>query len=184
MEIGPEPIGPPKRSGCRLALYTIFGLGLFAIVAVGIALWLFLESEQGQRVVEAAKQGASWMTEASQAPGTAELREAGCNNALVSEMSKAIDTFMAFLPDETQKSELLEEMESAGGLETQWLVMCSLSPLGATEPDCGELARTYADAVPSAPESFLLVVLRQGDDAPSCRGIYSADGTLVRTPAF
>ena len=184
MEIGPEPIGPPKRSGCRLALYTIFGLGLFAIVAVGIALWLFLESEQGQRVVEAAKQGASWMTEASQAPGTAELREAGCSNALVSEMSKAIDTFMSFLPDETQKSELLEEMESAGGLETQWLVMCSLSPLGAAEPDCGELARTYADAVPSAPESFLLVVLRQGDDAPSCRGIYSADGTLVRTPAF
>ena len=184
MEIGPEPIGPPKRPGCRQALYAIFGLGLFVIVAVGIALWLFLESEQGERVVEAAKQGASWITEASQAPGTAELREAGCNNALISEMSKAIGVFRAFLPDETQKIEFLEEMESADGLETQLLVMCSLPPLGVDEPDCGELARTYADAVPSAPERFLLVVLRQGDDAPTCRGIYSTDGTMLETPAF
>ena len=137
--LGPFRIRGDNLGGTTLGFgcfFGFFGLGLFAIVAVGIALWLFLESEQGQRVVEAAKQGASWMTEASQAPGTAELREAGCNNALVSEMSKAIDTFMAFLPDETQKSELLEEMESAGGLETQWLVMCSLSPLGATKPDC------------------------------------------------
>ena len=124
------------------------------------------------------------MTEASQAPGTAELREAGCSDALVSEMSKAIDIFMAFLPDETQKSELLQEMDSAGGLDTQLLVMCSLSPLESNEPDCGKLARTYADAVATAPDRFLLIVLRQGDDAPSCRGIYSTDGSLLETPAL
>lgn len=184
MKTGPAPIGLPKRSGCQLALYTIFGVGLLVVVAIGIAVWLFLESEEGQQVVEAAKQGASWITEASQAPGTAELREAGCNNALVSEMSQAIDVFVGFLHDETQKSELLEEMKSARGLDTQRLVMCSLSPIGGTEPDCGALARTYADAVPSAPEHFLLVVLREGDDAPTCRGIYSTDGTLVEANAF
>jgi len=182
METGPEPIGPPKRSGCRIALYAIFGLGLFVIVGIGVAVWLFLESEEGQRVVEAAKQGATWMTEASQAPGTEELREAGCSDALVSEMSKAIDIFMAFLPDETQKSELVEQLESAGGLDTRLLVMCSLSPLQSDEPDCGILARTYADAVAPAPDRFLLIVLRQGEDAPRCRGIYSTDGTLLATP--
>ena len=181
MEIGPEPIGPPKRSGCMVALYVLFGVGLFVIVGGGIATWLFLQTEQGQKVIEVVKQGAEWMTEASQAPGTAELRDAGCEMALVSEMSKAFDLFMTLVPDEEAKSEALEQMEAAGDLHERLLVMCTLPRIGLADLDCGRFARTYSEAVPTAPESFLLVVIRQGDDAPSCQGIYSTDGTLLQT---
>ncbi len=184
MEIGPEPIGPPKRSGCMLAVYVLFGVGIFVLVAGGIATWLFLQTEQGQKIVEVVKQGAEWMTEASQAPGTAELRDAGCEMALVSEMSKAFDLFMTLVPNEEQKNEVLEQMEAAGNLQERLLVMCTLPRIGLAAPDCGGLARTYGEAVPTAPESFFLVVIRQGDDAPSCQGIYAADGTLLETPEF
>ncbi len=104
MEIGPEPIGPPKRSGCMVAVYVLFGVGLFVLVGGGIATWLFLQTEQGQKIVEVVKQGTEWMTEASRAPGTAELRDAGCEMALVSEMSKAFDHFLKLQPDGEQKS--------------------------------------------------------------------------------
>ena len=59
----PEPIGPggPKeRSGCLVALYVVLGLGLLLIVIAGIGSWLFLRSEQGQRVLEAARQCVVW----------------------------------------------------------------------------------------------------------------------------
>jgi hypothetical protein len=184
MEIGPEPIGPPKRSGCMVTVYVLFGVGLFVLVAGGIATWVFLQTEQGQKVVEVVKQGAEWMTEATQAPGTAELRDAGCEMALVSEMSKAFDLFMTLLPDEEQKREVLEQMEAAGNLQERLLVMCTLPRTGLADPDCGGLARTYAEAVPTAPDSFFLVVVQPGDDAPSCQGVYSTDGTLLETPKW
>lgn len=181
MEIGPEPIGPPKRSGCMLALYVLFGVGLFVLVAGAIGTWVFLQTEQGQKVVKAVKQGTEWMIEASQAPGTAELREAGCEMALVSEMSKAFDLFMTLVPDDEKKSETREKMEAAG-LAERLLVLCTLPRIGVSEPNCEDLARTYGDAVPTAPESFFLVAMRQGNDAPSCQGIYAPDGTLLETP--
>jgi hypothetical protein len=82
----PEPIGPggPKeRSGCLVALYVVLGLGVLLIVIAGIGSWLFLRSEEGQRVLEAARQGVEWAEDAAQAPGTAELRESGCETAMV-----------------------------------------------------------------------------------------------------
>lgn len=179
MEIGPGPIEPPKRSGCIVALYVLFGAGLFLLVAGGIAVWVFLQSEQGQKIVEVASQGLEWMTEASQAPGTAELREAGCDVALVSEMSRAFELVMTLVPDEEQKSEVLEKMGAAGNLQEQLLVMCTLPRLGLGEPDCSKFARTYSEAVPAGPETMFLLVMRQGADAPSCQGIYSTDGTLL-----
>ena len=166
------------------ALYALLAVGLFVVVAGGIASWLFLQTEQGQKVMEVVKQSAEWITEASQAPGTVELRSAGCEMALVSEMSRAVDLLMALVPDEEQERELLEQMESAGNLRERLLVICTLPRNSPDEPDCGGLARTYGEAVPSAPESFFLVAIRQGDDTPRCQSIYSTDGTLLETPGL
>ena len=60
--------------------------------------------------------------------------------------------------------------------------MCTLPSIGLANPECGDLARTYAEAVLTAPDSFYLVVIRQGEDSPRCQGIYSTDGTLLETP--
>lgn len=198
MATGPEPIGPPKlwrgkrtppkstgsarRSGCRVALYTLLGVGLLVVVVTGIATWSYLQTEQGQKLIEVAKQSADWMAEASQAPGTAELRSAGCQVALVSEMSEAVDLLAMLVSDEEREREMLAQMESAGSLQVSLLVICTLPRKSPDDPDCGGLARTYGTAVPSAPGGFFLVAIRQGDAAPSCQAAYAGDGSLTESP--
>jgi hypothetical protein len=164
-----------------LALYGLFGAGLFVIVAGGVATWLFLQTEQGQKVVQGVEQAAEWMTEAIQAPGTTELRAAGCEMALVSEASQAADLFRTLLPSQEQTSQMLEQMEAAGNLRERQLVMCSIASADRADPSCEELAQTYGEAVHRPSESFFLVVIRQSDDSPQCQGLYSADGTLLET---
>jgi hypothetical protein len=180
-----QPIGPPKRSGCLVALYVLFGVGLFIVVAGGLALYVFLQSERGQQVVQVVKDGAEWLTVATQAPGTPELREAGCETAMVSSAISAFEVFSVFVPDEGKREEIRSQLEQdAGGydLEELELVICALPRFGGQAPPCDEIARTYASAVPAVPDSFYVLVVRQGADAPACQGIYSPDGTLLESP--
>ena len=58
----------------RIALYTLFGLGAFILVGGAAALYLFLQTEQGEQILLAAKRGVELVAVASSAPGTEELR--------------------------------------------------------------------------------------------------------------
>ena len=171
-----------------VALYALFGIGLFLVVAGGIAAYFFFQSEQGQQILKVAQEGAEWVTVAAQAPGTEELRAAGCDTAMVSKAGSALDIFMTLIPEPEKQEELRAQLEAEAGqesLDELLLVVCTLPRFsGSQPPSCDDLARTYGEAVPTAPESFYVLVIQQGESAPRCQGIYDAEGTLLRQPQF
>jgi hypothetical protein len=172
----PEPIGPggPKeRSGCLVALYVVLGLGVLLIVAGAIASWLFLRSEQGQRVLGAARQGVEWAEEAARAPGTAELRESGCEMAMVTTFGQMLDLAAEFFPEETRDQ--IEENPHA----EETLVLCLLGVFSDAAGDCSEVARVYGAAVPDAPERFVVMVQKQGHSQGQCEGFFAPDGRFL-----
>ena len=176
---------PRKRSGCLVALYLLFGIGLFFLVAGGIAAFFFFQSERGQQILQVAKDGAEWITVASQAPGTEELRDAGCEAAMVSEAGSALDVFMTLIPGEEKQEELRAELEAEVGtnnLDELLIVICTLPRFSVSQPECSNLARVYGDAVATAPPGFFVLVMQQGQDRPSCKGMYSPDGFSVGAP--
>lgn len=180
-----QPIGPPKRSGCIIALYAIFGVGLIVMVAGGVATYLFLQSETGQQFMKVAQEGVEWITVASQAPGTEELRDAGCETAMVSDAASAFEIVSVLIPEEDKQAEVRDELErDAGGypLDELTLVICTLPRFSVGSPSCDELARTYGSAVETYADSFYVLVMQQGQDEPNCRGVYTPDGTLLAPP--
>jgi hypothetical protein len=169
---------PRKRSGCLIALYALFGVGLFVLVIGALAAYVALRSPQGQKVVEAMKQGMSWIMEAQRAPGTAELREAGCDTALVTSPSDAAEAFRELMPEQARKG--LEERETAPQLEHD-MVICVVGRMTLASPDCSALARIYAAATGSPSESFIVRVQRQGHDDAACQGLYDGEGEFIES---
>lgn len=175
---------PRKRSGCLVALYALFGVGLFFVVAGSIAAYFFLQSEKGQQILQVARDGAQWLAAASQAPGTEELRAAGCEAAMVSDAASALDVFMTLVPEEQKREEIRADVEQRAGsseLDELTLVICTLPRFTTSKPACEDLARTYGDAVPNAPPTFFVLVIQQGADAPTCQGTYDRDGNARET---
>ncbi len=168
-----------------VALYVLFGIGLFVVVAGGISVYVFLQTEEGQKVLQVAKSGAEWMTTAASAPGTEELRGVGCEAAMVSDAGSALEVFMVLIPEEQKQAEIREQLESEAGrgdLDDLTLVICTLPRFTTGKPSCEELARTYGNAVDYPPDSFYVLSIQSGQDAPSCQGIYSPSGELLHEP--
>jgi hypothetical protein len=147
--------------------------------------WAFLQTEQGQKTWHVAKQGAEWILVASQAPGTEELRAAGCEAAMVSNAGSAVDIFMTLVTEEEKQAEIRSELENQtgeGDLDELLMVVCTLPRFSVGDPGCEEVAQTYANAVDSAPENFFVLVTKQGESELGCQGIYNGDGILIRQP--
>jgi hypothetical protein len=163
---------PAQRSGCLTAVYVALGLGLLMLLATGIGIWVFLRSETGQRVMEAAREGITHAREAASAPGTGALRGAGCDQAMVLPLGRIFE-ILGVTPG------------SRGGrsgtrrLPSETVVLCQLSRLDAG-PDCAGVARVYADAVPTAPERFAVLVQALGGRS-KCEGIYAPDGSFLES---
>jgi hypothetical protein len=159
---------PQRRSGCLLALYIMLGLGTLVIVASLIAGWLFMRSERGQKVIKAVSESMAMAKQAMQAPGTDELRKAGCTQAMVIPTSQILKIVSEVAP-EAQK----DMPESVAG---DTLIMCQINS-DTKGPDCPAVAQIYAKAVPDSPESFGITVQRQGQT--TCQGTYARDGTFL-----
>jgi len=168
-----------------IALYVLFGLGLFVVVVGSISVYAFLQTERGKQFLQVARDGAAWLTVASQAPGTEELRGAGCEAAMVSSAGEALAIFMTLVPEEEKRDEIRSNLEAEAGnvpLDELLLVVCTLPRFTTTRPECGDLARTYGEAVPTAPQSFYMLVIQQGQQDPSCQGLYDPEGVPLQVP--
>jgi hypothetical protein len=143
---------PPKKgmSGCLMAVLIVGGLGIVAAIVVGIFVW-----KAAQALKTIAQEGLN-------APGSAELRAAGCDAAVVMDMSKISALFDAGAPSASETV----------------LVTCSVTA-GKAAPSCDDLAKTYAKAVGRANGNFLVEVQANGS-TPTCKKVYSPTGSFLR----
>lgn len=170
----PPPLPPSERkprSGCLTALYIMLGLGAFILVVGAIGIWLFLRSETGRQFTETVSSGIALTTEATRAPGTQELRAAGCSQAMVIPAARMFELLGAAAPEVRAES---------GAFGEQTVVMCQLSTADDSAPDCADVARIYAAAVPDGPERFGVIVQAQRGGA-LCDGAYGRDGSRLET---
>ena len=134
-------------------LYVFLAVGALFPVVAAVAAWSFLRTDTGGFVSEMARLALRQMG----APGVAELRRIGCEQAAVFTMGEMFET--SLFSDEDRAT----LARSAG--EDQPVVLCM--DLYGRRPTCGEVATTYA---PFAPDHDALVrVTSRGENV--CDGL-------------
>jgi hypothetical protein len=161
---GPEipKIGEPKRSGLRIFLYVLLAMGVLGVLTCGGLLFFAARNPAVQRFVET-------MAGSQSAPGTQQLRDAGCALAQVFDFGSALELLTELDPAKTDEANLLKDMT---------VVQCVLSRSNSSGLDCDEVAKIYSSAVSDPPDRFLVQVVVQLS-SPDCRVVYSADGAPI-----
>jgi hypothetical protein len=133
-----------------------------ALAAIGLVVWLFHWLAQGDARQPAANNntrqgelGAQGMI----APGTAELRAAGCAQAVV------VDT-----------AQLLGDATKVRPGEPRIMISCDVAA-DAAAPTCERAAAVYFAAIGGAAEGNVQVrVTRQGSTRPACSRLFAPSG--------
>jgi hypothetical protein len=162
---GPEISGRREsdRSGLRVFLYVLLALGGLGVLTCGGLLFFAARNPAIQEFVET-------MAGSQSAPGTQQLRDAGCAIAQVFDFGSAL----ALL------SELdAAKMGEADALMNMTMVQCVLSKSDSSGLGCDEVAKIYSSAVPDPPDRFFVQVMVQFSSQVDCRVVYSADGTPI-----
>ncbi|MAE97199.1 MAG: hypothetical protein CL910_21320 [Deltaproteobacteria bacterium] len=162
----PDPIDPGPGGGgggFRVVgiVLVVLGLGM-VLVCAGGAYWLSQN--------EAFREGFESIAASQNAPGAQELRDLGCDQAMI--LDPAVFFRMAAGFSE-EFGELGEEAESEDF--PSLFVICNTGS-GATI-SCSQVAETYVGAVGRAEDSFMVQVASGGSDP--CQEVYSADGSSL-----
>ncbi len=162
---GPEISGrrESQRSGLRVFLYVLLALGCLGVFTCGGLLFFAARNPLVQEFVETVASSQS-------APGTQELRDAGCSTAQVFDLGSAVALLSEFGN---------AEMEDAEALHGLTLVQCVLAAPNASPIGCDEVAEVFRTAVPDPPERFLAQVTAQFSSEPRCQVVYGADGQEI-----
>ncbi len=148
---------PPKKkgmSGCLIAALIVGGLGLLLVIAIVV-----IAIVVGRKVVGLASEGLN-------APGAAEIRAAGCDMAMVTDLSKVTSVFGIDAGPNAAHTPMT-------------IVVCQVAA-SKTAPSCKDIATTYVKAVPPHAE-FTVRVQTQGKAKEDCQEMYDAKGTFVQT---
>lgn len=169
--MAPRQQAPKKKmSGCVIALSIVGGLAGLVCIGSGVAMWMAARSDTGKKIFSAIDQGVKLAEQGVNAPGAAELRAAGCPEALVMDMKAAMAIADSFIDGGLENDAELDYIS----------VNCS-APAGSTVtlPSCDDLAPVYAKAAPSE-RDFVVEVKRQGKQKAECSKQYSGDGEFIR----
>ena len=166
-----------KGSGCGIALAIVGGIILLLIVLAfvggAVAFFKMSRSEEGRRVMSGMADMGKMVIESATAPGTTELRAAGCESAMITSTKKMMGTITKFVPPEKRDGASLDQIQDV------LIVMCNKNLFSSDALDCAKVASVYGKAVPSAPAQFIVTVKKQGNRGDQCAGYYRADGSRV-----
>ncbi len=162
---------PPKKgmNGWALALLITGGFVLFFCALGGAGLFAFTRSGTGKKLVEAFSEGKKAYEDGRVAPGAAEIRAAGCHEALVLDTGKVLGIMRKFV--------------DAGHEDGRSKVIVCQGRFTDDMPSCRHVAAAYLTAFPggAAPEPFVVTVQKTGDSRSKCEEIYSETGEPIRT---
>lgn len=164
----PPPIDQPgKRSGARTALFVLLGVAAFGVATCGaVGLWL-TQSEQGKEILGAATTAVELGEKGQTAPGTDELRGAGCDVAMALRFGDMSQLMGAMLDEEE-----IASMYEAVPADTLFVVC---QPGAGAALSCDAVAGVFVDAV--APSAAFHVQVQGGEGA--CDGFYSPRGEPI-----
>lgn len=163
---------PPKKgmSGCLIAVMVLAGLVVVGVIVVAIGAWQVMSSPEGKKIARVIGEGSKMAEEARTAPGTKELRAAGCREAMVFDPARMGDLMREFTDGGPPKGDPTKEPR---------LVVCQVGALGSA-PTCDKLAATYVSAAqPTTP--FHITVQVQGGSKPKCAQVYTQAGARTST---
>ena len=135
----------------------------------GIAVFVAARSESGKKLFSAIDQTVKLAEGGINAPGAAELREAGCPQALVMDMKAAMEIADSVLDSGFEDDADMDYVS----------VTCS-APAGSNVvlPTCEAIAEVYAKAVPS--DRIFVVEAQNGGQKPDCSKQFEGDGTFIK----
>lgn len=170
--MNPAPAPPEsakKTSGCLIALLIVGSLVALSCMVGGFFVWRATQSEEGKKIFGAMGKGLDVIAKAQKAPGTAELRAAGCREAMVTDAREMLHVFDGFvdageIPLNDEKGDLL-------------FVTCE--PAG--DPlDCDRLAEIYVKvAKPDIGFTVIVSSKKSRQQEPDCAKRYDAAGKPV-----
>lgn len=154
--------------GCLIALAVVVGL---ALVCGGVVTWAgysVWQSPTVQRGVAIAGAAMEMTQDAVREPGAAEMRAAGCTQAMVLTPALRRRFLGAVAPD--------------AGLDTPELplLLCVVHRGAEAVPSCEDAVRAYAGAHTPPPAEIAATVSVQGEPTMRCEGVYGPDGAFVR----
>lgn len=155
--------GRSERSGLRIVLYVLLALGCLGVLTCGGLLFFAARHPAVQQFVET-------VAGAQSAPGTRELRDAGCSVAQVFDLGSAAALFSELGTAEPGDAEALRGLT---------LVQCVLAAPDASALGCDEVAEVFRSAVPDPPERFLVQVTARFSAETRCQVVYGADGREI-----
>jgi hypothetical protein len=169
-----SPMGaypPPRKkgmSGCVIALLVVGILAVVAALAVGIGVYLFATSSVGKTAIKLVDEAPKLAEKGMNAPGMAEVRALGCDQAFVLDMNDV--------------GELMSDIIDAGsgktGMPDGLIITCQVRP-GARAPSCDDVASTYVAKVKTASKDFMVTVQEQGKSGARCESSYDASGAPI-----
>ena len=162
----------PKKSGsgCLIALGVIGGILLLFCLIGGVAMWRASQNPETKKIFTAMGKGVQMATKGINAPGTEELRKAGCRQAIVISPEDLNDMVGIFVDGGLPASAAGDEF---GGP----MVMCQGNAFDSL-PDCDTAAAVYVKAV--APKTgFTVTVKTSGKTKDDCAQKYDASGASL-----
>lgn len=166
---GPSGAAPKKKnSGCLIAVLVVLGVALVGVVAAGVGVYQFSQSEEGKKAFEIV--GESWrvQAEARDAPGVEELKAAGCTQAMVMDLSRLV----ALMDEEDAEPALPEDKPFT-------MVSCTTR---SETLSCEDVRAVYLAAAPPPQGPYLIQVSVMSfslEDQTRCQQAFAADGTRL-----
>jgi hypothetical protein len=147
-----------------IALVAIAVAGALVMVGIGVAVFVFLRSDEGKKAVSVVGEGAKIARDAQNAPGAAELRQLGCQSALIMDLGEVAKRF-----DPSTKA------------RTKMLYITCQVRFGVKDgPTCEQAAGEYLRAVGGTAKSrFVVVVQKAFQSKPACSELYEPDGASL-----
>jgi hypothetical protein len=152
-----------------IALLVVGILAVVSAIAVAIGVYLFATSSVGKTAIKIVNEAPKLAEKGMNAPGMAEVRALGCEQALVLDMNDVGD--------------LMSDIIDAGsgkktGMPDGLLITCQVRP-GARAPSCDDIASTYVATVKTASKDFMVTVQEQGNSRTLCDSSYDTSGASI-----
>lgn len=130
-------------------------------------------------IADIAGGGFKFYQEISTAPGAAEVKATGCDQAFVI-TPEALTKFVASVEKVAEKNkEGVEDKPQNKPPELeQAMIMCQVQRTDKA-PTCDDVAKAYGDAVEDTSDFGVIVQSSEKHDGPVCDGLYKSDGSRV-----